>query len=307
MAKPEPTRPAPVPCESDAWPFSGDLALFEARRAVGQLVRTMTSLIPSRDPIVVTYIFATNVILDTLRDEVLPELVAEARSLNVPWAEIGEALGVGDTAAQKRFGKERDSSRADRAIWDAKVAQLTGDIAMRDMYGSDESLKADMLEDMSGTTLAERMRYSFKLISGAYRAFKEAEEDLNRPPEERDYDKFITLLTAAHNKTLLLAKTVLPDPEQWMAATALAEQPIGPDSAHYYAPATYIFYTLRQVMLASIYSMLALDEGIDFEKKMQFFGAANGRLEAAMLILSRADVQSALENELNDDDSDVKS
>lgn len=37
-------------------------------------------------------------------DDVLAELVAESRSEGVSWTQIGRALGVGRTAAQKRFG-----------------------------------------------------------------------------------------------------------------------------------------------------------------------------------------------------------
>jgi hypothetical protein len=112
---------------------------------------------------------ATNVILDALRDEVLPGLVAEARALGVRWTDIGEALGIGDTAAQKRFGKERESKGDyDPATWETKVAQLTSDLAIKDMYRGDESLKAEFMEDLEGTTPAERMQYAFRLISGAY-------------------------------------------------------------------------------------------------------------------------------------------
>lgn len=34
-------------CESDAWPFCADPVLFEARRAVGQAVRTTFDFLPS--------------------------------------------------------------------------------------------------------------------------------------------------------------------------------------------------------------------------------------------------------------------
>jgi hypothetical protein len=96
---------------------------------------------------------------------------------------------------------------------------------------------------------------------------------------------------------MIIAQTLLPDPGQWTSVTDWADQPAGPDSAHYHAPASYMFYTLRLVMLASMYSMLAMDQGIDFEERIRLFATANGILEAAMLVISRPDVQSVIPRE----------
>src|SRR5690348_7683430 len=95
-----------VRCESDAWPFATDIGLFEARRAVGQMARTMHALWllsdkPPDEPLV--YLRTAKLLSKTIK-EVSGDLVAEARARGASWAEIGKALEVGGTAAQKRFG-----------------------------------------------------------------------------------------------------------------------------------------------------------------------------------------------------------
>lgn len=72
-------------CESDAWPFCADPILFEARRSVGQAVRTVFDFLPSDAAIsgVLKYIAAANAIENKMHDTVLPELVAEARARGV--------------------------------------------------------------------------------------------------------------------------------------------------------------------------------------------------------------------------------
>jgi hypothetical protein len=93
---------AGVSCESDAWPYSPELVVFETRRAIGQMARSWRVVAdPQADPALL-YIQMAHAIETTLK-EVLNDLVAEARSRGVTWAEIGRTLGVKDTAAQKGF------------------------------------------------------------------------------------------------------------------------------------------------------------------------------------------------------------
>ncbi|MET9525872.1 hypothetical protein [Streptomyces coeruleorubidus] len=99
-----------IPCTFDIWPLSADSHVFEARRAIGQLARdrpkgegseaTNIRLEPAN---VLDYISAAQILKQTI-DDVMPDLVAQARAEGRTWAEIGSALGgVGKTAAQKRF------------------------------------------------------------------------------------------------------------------------------------------------------------------------------------------------------------
>lgn len=301
MAKTERARIVMNPCETDAWPYSADPVMFEARRAVGQLTRTVTSLIKPPGPAVLSYIAAAHMISTALSEEVLPELVAEARARGVGWTEIGKTLGVGDTAAQKRFGgKKPDADRTDLAREEAQVVRLTNELLTEDLHGVDDALKAEIMEELDGTTPEERMRYAFGVIRGAYVSFKQAEDHLELPPHERDHDQFVGLLTSAHNRIMLVANTLLVDPALWRAIPEWEEPPGSPDAAHYHAPTTYLFYALRQLMLACNYTMRAVGTpGLDFDERMRMFATANGALEVAMLVLSRYDVQSTLPGELN--------
>src|SRR6185437_8178226 len=95
-----------TPCTSDAWPFSPDAAVFEARRAIGQLVRTFDEganppgLEPSDVDPALRYIRAARD-LQTIMGVVRHDLVAEARARGVTWEMIGRSEGTGRRAAQK--------------------------------------------------------------------------------------------------------------------------------------------------------------------------------------------------------------
>jgi hypothetical protein len=96
-----------LPCDSEAWPYSTDIAVFEARRAIGQLVRTLGSgLNPPglenalADP-VLRYVCAVTVLEAALKD-VQRDLVAEARAHGLAWAAIGRVFGVGGHAGARQ-------------------------------------------------------------------------------------------------------------------------------------------------------------------------------------------------------------
>ncbi|MES9541467.1 hypothetical protein [Actinomadura sp. NPDC000600] len=293
-------RTPPTTCESGSWPYSADPAVFEARRAVGQMVRTISALESqgeSPSPAVLSYIAATDAISKALREDVLPELVAEARAHGVGWAEIGKSLGVRDTAAQKRFGKgpTQDSARSELAEEERSVVHLSNELLSWEPRGEDALLMAEIREELEGTTAADRVKYAFALIRGSYASFKKAEGHLKLPEQERDEDAFIGLLYDAQQKLMNLVQTLVADSAQWEAIADWAEVPKTPDASHYYAPATYMFYAFRQVMLACNYSMRAVGTpGLDPNERMRLFATANQILEVTMLVFSRSDVQSAL-------------
>jgi hypothetical protein len=281
-------------CESDAWPFCADPVLFEARRSVGQAVRTTLDFLPG-DAVasgVLKYIAVAKAIEGELHDTVLPELVAEARASGVSWSAIGKTLGIGDTAAQKRFGSNPTPDRGDLPPMEREVVNLTNELLTGFPYDSPDGIA--LMEDLGETTPQERMRYAIELIRGARNSYIAAEEELAVPPGERDEGKFQSALFAAHQKMTTLTTTIIAAPDQWEAVPSWAEQPEIPDASHYNSPVMYIFYAMRLVMLSYNYHSMALNPRIDFGEKVRIFRMARDVLEQSMMILMRKDVSSVI-------------
>jgi hypothetical protein len=229
-------------CESDSWPFCADPVLFEARRAVGQAVRTTLDFLPD-DAVtsgVLKYIAVAKAIERELHDEVLPELVAEARASRVDWLAIGKALGVGDTAAQKRFGTKSTPDRGDLPLMEDQVVNLTNELLTS--FPHDSPDLAELREDLGETTPGERMKYAIELMRGARNSYTAAEDELALPPAERSDERFHSALFAAHKKLMILTTTIVANPEQWEAVPKWAAQPGSPDASHYHTPVAYILY-----------------------------------------------------------------
>jgi hypothetical protein len=96
-----------ISCTSFLWIYASDPREFEARRAIANIARResmgVNDLSPPSDPVeILSYIEACKDLSEAI-SRVLQSLVGEARSRGVRWEEIGNALNVGATAAQKRF------------------------------------------------------------------------------------------------------------------------------------------------------------------------------------------------------------
>lgn len=106
----DPARPWPwVSCDDPAWtltpwPACNDEDLAEAATRVAIDLLRMTEGI--------TTLQAAALVEDAVR-RVVADVVAESRTRRLSWGRIAQQLGVGRTAAQKRFGKWPDASRAD--------------------------------------------------------------------------------------------------------------------------------------------------------------------------------------------------
>lgn len=288
-------------CESDAWPFCADSVLFEARRSVGQAVRTTLDFLPS-DAVasgVLKYIALAKAIEGALHDTVLPELVTEARASGVSWSAIGKTLGIGDTAAQKRFGNNSIPDREGLPQMEHQVVNLTNELLTSFPYDSPHGIA--LMEDLGETTPRERMRYAIELMRGARKAYMAAEGELAVPPEERDEEKFQSALFAAHQKLMTLQMTIIASPDQWAAVPGWAEQPKSPDTSYYNSPVMYIFYAMRLVMLSGNYHSMALNPGLDFEERVQFFRTARDILEQSMMVMMRKDVFSVIYKVIEED------
>lgn len=288
-------------CESDAWPFCADPVLFEAKRSVGQAVRTVLDFLPG-DAVasgVLKYIALAKAIEGKLHDTVLPELVAEARESGVSWSAIGKTLGIGDTAAQKRFGNDSTPDRGDLPPMERRVVNLTNELLAAFPYDSQDGIA--LMEELGETTPQERMKYAIELMRGARKSYLAAEDELAVLPGERDEEKFHEAIFAAHQKLMTLQMTIIASPDQWEAVPGWAEQPESPDASHYNSPVMYIFYAMRLVMLSGNYHSMALNPGLDFGERVRLFRMARDILEQSMRVMMRKDVSSVIYTIIEED------
>lgn len=116
-----------TPCTSDAWPFSSDATVFEARRAIGQLVRTFGSGInppgmeaSDTDP-ALRYIRAAKD-LEAIMSVVQKDLLAEARARGLTWEAIGRGRCRGHAPTRSR--RRLDGTSAGPALLDGSRSVL---------------------------------------------------------------------------------------------------------------------------------------------------------------------------------------
>jgi hypothetical protein len=288
-------------CESDAWPFCANPVLFEARRAVGQAVRTAFDFLPG-DAVasgVLKYIAVAKAIEGELHDRVLPELVAEARADGVDWDAIGETLGIGDAAARQRFGTKPAPDRKDLPSMEDQVVKLSNQLLAG--LSADSIDWAELREELGDTSPRGRMRHAVSLMRGAENEYKTAEGELALPLAERDDERFLGALSAANQKIMTLMMTIAADPAQWAASPDWGQQPDNPDAAHYHAPGAYIFYAMRLVMLAGNYNAKALSPGLAFDARVPLFRTARQILETSMMVMMRRDASSVVSAAIRDD------
>jgi hypothetical protein len=288
-------------CESDAWPFCANPVLFETRRAVGQAVRTAFDFLPG-DAVtsgVLKYIAVAKAIEGELHDRVLPELVAEARASGVGWDDIGKTLGIGDAAARKSFETRLVPDRKDLPAMEDQVVKLSNQI-LAGRY-DDSTDWAELREDLGDTAPRERIKYAVMLMHGAEKSYKIAEDELALPPAERDQERFLSALSSANQEIMTLVLAVTGDLEQWAAIQEWGAEPESPDAAHYHAPAAYIFYAMRLVMLAGRYNVKALTPGLAFEARVPLFRTAHQILETSMMVMMRRDAAAVISTVIRDD------
>lgn len=76
-----------TPCDSPAWPWSRSLATFEARRAIGQMIRSHFDCISDHrfsGDVIVAYLRAADK-LEAAIGDLRVDLVAEARARGLTW------------------------------------------------------------------------------------------------------------------------------------------------------------------------------------------------------------------------------
>lgn len=281
-------RPWPgVPCDADGWPYSTDIAVFEARRAVGQYARSHVALTrgSSTDPIGV-YLMGTKALAEAI-DTVRADLVAEARARGLTWSEIGKFLdGVSGNAVQNRFGDGLTSDRGVQLQEEAEIVSTTNDTATTPVT---EPTITDMLDG----TPEERFAYVYHLIDGAKAACRRVEEQLRAMPP--DLDAIPHYINAVYKKLQILGVVMMGDQAQWSAVDEWTGKPDGADHSHYYSAATYLYLAMRQMVHCCHYFVWMLNrEHPDFEAAMDYFVHTTRLLDTVILLLNRGDVQSIL-------------
>src|SRR5690349_6574973 len=107
-----------TPSTSWSWLYTSEPAVFEARRAIGNLTGGLRYVIniEARPDLAtqhkLSFVSAAQR-LQQATETVLTDLVAEAVAQGATWEEIGQTLGVTRQAAHRRFAGKIDASRLD--------------------------------------------------------------------------------------------------------------------------------------------------------------------------------------------------
>jgi hypothetical protein len=275
------------PCTSDAWPFSSDATVFEARRAVVQLVKTFGSGMDppgmeasDTDP-ALRYIRATKD-LEAIMSAIRQDLVAEARSRDVQWGAIGRAQGIGGTGAQKAGKNGLSDERLEELKIEAFVSWM-GRKAARP-----HELPTEVVEVLGGATPLERLAF---LALHALRTLREI--DVLLTTAEPDPENASDALKSACRRIERVLKAVAVDHEMWDAmATAWPGSPLTVDQANYHAPPTYLLHSMRLFLFALLYAPDEHATGVG--RFHSFLVHVRHVYATALLILERPDVGSAI-------------
>lgn len=274
-------------CTSDAWPFSADPAVFEARRAIGQLVRTRGSEVTppgmeasDRDP-VLRYIRAARD-LEAIMSVVQKDLLAEARARGLTWAAIGRAMGVGRTGAQNAGGDGLSDERLEQLRIETFVSWMGRQGA------TPHESPAEVAEVLDGATPLERLAF---LARQALETLREI--DVLLAAAEPDPENASTALKNACRRIERVLKAVAVDYGMWDAmAYRWPGRPATVDEANYHAPPAYLLYSMRLFLFALLY---APDEQSTEVARFHSFLVHVRRVYATvLLILERPDVGSAI-------------
>jgi hypothetical protein len=276
-----------TPCTSDAWPFSPDIAVFEARRAIGQLVRTFgegvnpPGLEPSDVDPVLRYIRAARD-LETIMGTVRKDLVAEARARGLTLDMIGRALGVGRQAIHNGYGAGLPDERLEQLKNEAFVSWMARQAA-RPFQPPGEV--ADVLD---GATPLERLAY---LARQAMQTLVEVNGLL--ASAESDPENALDVLEGPCRRLERSLKAVALDHAMWEAMAGWSGQPPGTsDQVNYHAPTTYLLHVMRLLLFALLHAPGPGSADVDH---FRGFLAVVQRVSAnVLLILERPDTGSAI-------------
>ena len=271
-----------TPCTSDAWPYSPDVALFEARRAIGQLVRTFgdgvnpSGLEPAEVDPVLSYIRAAHE-LEAIMHAVQKDLVAEARVRGLTWEVIGHSLGIRRAAAHRRFHRGLSKRRLDQLRNEAFVSWMARQ-AVRMPQPPEQ-----VATDLDGATPLERLVY---FIRQGYHVLDNV--DALMALAESDSDSAMGVLEIECRRIERTLRTVALDRVMWEAMAGWSHQVGTADQVNFYAPTTYLLYVMRLLLWA----LLNAPEvgSADINQFRAFLVVVRQVYATALLIFERPDV-----------------
>jgi hypothetical protein len=266
--------------------------VFEARRAIGQIFHSDFDCISDcrlDNDLIVAFIRAANDIEAAVED-IRADLVAEARVRGVTWDKIGQALKIGGTGAQRRFGQGLTDERLAILREEERIVRITANA------GANPDITPEDLEQLEGTTPAERLDYIRAIIDGTRRDFEKLMEEM--VADSPVLDEMLRLLDAITERLPVLV-TIGLDRELWKAVPGWAGQPADPDDSHYYAPVAYLSLALRLTLNAAFWiAGLPGQDGSEepHDRSLNDLGPASVCIEMAWRIFRRNDVLKALES-----------
>jgi hypothetical protein len=270
-----------TPCTSDAWPFSSNMAVFEARRAIGQLVRTFgdgvnpPGLEPSdAHPAVLRYIRAARD-LKEIMGIVENDLVAEARAGGVTLEMIGRTLGVGRQAIHNR--PRPSDERLEQLKNEAFVSWMARQAAKMPQPPE------EVANDLDGAAPLERLAY---LVRQGFHTLDEADELLAF--DDSESEKATVVLEAACRRIERTLKAVVFDRVMWEAMAGWSHQVGTADRVNFYAPTTYLLHVMRLLLWALLHA--PAEGSTDIDHFRVFLVAAQRVYATTLLILERPDV-----------------
>ncbi|HEV2347930.1 MAG TPA: hypothetical protein VGS97_27835 [Actinocrinis sp.] len=278
-----------VPCDSDAWPYSSDVKVFEARRAVGQLAKTFGSgLNPpgleddgDADP-ALRYIYAVG-LLEAALGEIRKDLVAEARTREVPWAQIGLSLNISKQGAYNRFGAGVSAARLGRLKDEAMTCWVSAEVA------KPRAVPPHIAAGLDGATPGDRMNY---LARQAIDIISDIRDRNLLVPDQPAREDVLEAMKSAGRKIRRLGLLVTADHAMWKAATDSSRRPEDINQANYYTPATYLLHVMRLLILAWV--SVPDDDCEDIDRYRAGLDTASRIYANVVLLLERDDVSSVV-------------
>jgi hypothetical protein len=116
-------------------------------------------------------------------------------------------------------------------------------------------LPGDLEDELSGTTLMERINYAIGHIVSAQEAFNEIDDLLESA--EADSGEVERLLSKTHHMLERANLLLTADAAQWNEIASWADQDL--DQVNYHAPVTYLLYAMRQFLRALLCHIRAVD------------------------------------------------
>ena len=274
-------------CASDAWPFSSDTTVFEARRAIGQLVRTLgRGMNPpgmeasDTDP-VLRYIRAERD-LEAIMSVIQKDLLAEARARGLTWEAIGRAMGVGRQGAQNAGRDGLPEERLEQLKIEAFVSVISSQGA------TPHESPREVVEVLDGATPLERLAFLAQHAMGTL-----DEIDVLLAAAEPDPENASAVLKKTCRRIERALKAVAVDYEMWDAmAYSWPGRPATIDQANYHAPPTYLLHSMRLFLFALLHA--PDEQSTDVADFHSFLIHVRRVYATVLLILQRPDAGSAI-------------